>query len=98
MFHVHAPYSTSQGCLNDSRILPVHQDSLRFIDRSEHYKEYDIPALASEEGINIGKAIKDKDALFMENHGKLYHLWHSKFLSVEVFCVSLPNELNLYKT
>ncbi len=68
IFHLHAPYSTAQGCLTAPELLPLHQNSLRFLFRSEYYKEYGVPN-AFEEGLRIGKSLGKKDILFMANHG-----------------------------
>jgi len=71
LFHLHTPYATALGSLAKLELLPIHQDSLRYIHRFAVYKEYGI-AHAMEEGHSIGNAFQgNKDVLFMANHGTM---------------------------
>ena len=67
--HTHSDYATALSCLKDSQILPIHQSSMRFIERVAYYHDYGV-ADVLEEGKNLGKALKDKEILIMGQHGK----------------------------
>ena len=68
--HAHPPYATAQGCLKDPTLLPIHQNSNRFIPRMAYMNDYAIPD-AKKEGENIGKHLGDKECMLMANHGTL---------------------------
>ncbi len=70
MFHTHSLYATALGCLKkDPVLMPMHQNSLRFMTRAATYDDYDIADEHTSEGEVIGAAMKDNDILFMQNHG-----------------------------
>eukprot|EP00095_Tigriopus_kingsejongensis_P003375 maker-scaffold153_size302544-snap-gene-1.11 protein:Tk03375 transcript:maker-scaffold153_size302544-snap-gene-1.11-mRNA-1 annotation:"predicted protein" len=68
LMHIHPPHSTALGCLKDPRILPIHQNSLRFIARTAYHQEYAFPD-AITAGEDIGKNLQEKDVMIMCNHG-----------------------------
>ena len=67
--HTHSDYVTALSCLKDPHILPIHQSSMRFVERVAYYQEYDVPDVI-DEGKKLGEALKDKDILIMGQHGK----------------------------
>ena len=71
--HTHSDYATALSCLQDSHILPIHQSSMRFVDRVAYYQEYDVADII-DEGKNLGKSLKDKDVLIMGQHGKRIYI------------------------
>ncbi|MFL5332641.1 MAG: class II aldolase/adducin family protein [Geminicoccaceae bacterium] len=69
VLHTHMPYATALTSLEDSRVLPIDQNSARFWGRVAHDDSYGGFALASEEGERIASALGDKPILFLKNHG-----------------------------
>ena len=66
--HTHSDYVTALSCLKEPHILPIHQSSMRFIERVSYYQEYDVPDVI-DEGKKLGEALGDKDILIMGQHG-----------------------------
>ena len=69
VLHTHMPYATSLTSLEDSRVLPIDQNSARFWGRIAQDECYGGFAMASEEGQRIAAALGDKSILFLKNHG-----------------------------
>ena len=69
--HTHSDYATALSCLKEPYILPIHQSSMRFVERVAYYQAYDVPDVI-EEGKKLGQGLKDKDILIMGQHGKLF--------------------------
>ncbi|KAK4313341.1 hypothetical protein Pmani_015295 [Petrolisthes manimaculis] len=69
VMHTHQPYATALACLKDPSLLMVHQNSTRFYQRVAYDNYYSGLALAMDEGYRLGKALGDKDVLFMGHHG-----------------------------
>ena len=69
VLHTHMPYATALTSLEDSRLLPIDQNSARFFGRIAHDECYGGFALAEEEGRRIAEALGDKPILFLKNHG-----------------------------
>src|SRR3954464_3586153 len=69
VLHTHMPYATALTSLEDSRVLPIDQNSARFWGRVAHDDGYGGFALASDEGERIASALGDKPILFLKNHG-----------------------------
>jgi ribulose-5-phosphate 4-epimerase/fuculose-1-phosphate aldolase len=69
VLHTHMPYATALTILEDSRVLPIDQNSARFWGRIAHDDGYGGFALASDEGERIASALGDKPILFLKNHG-----------------------------
>jgi len=69
VLHTHMPYATALTSLEDSRVLPIDQNSARFWGRIAHDDGYGGFALASDEGERIASALGDKPILFLKNHG-----------------------------
>ena len=67
--HTHSDYVTALSCLKEPHILPIHQSSMRFIERVFYYQEYGVPDVI-DEGKKLGEALADKDILIMGQHGK----------------------------
>ena len=68
--HTHSDYVTALSCLKDPHILPIHQSSMRFVERVAYYQQYDVPDVI-DEGKKLGEALEDKDILIMGQHGTL---------------------------
>ena len=71
--HTHSDYATALSCLQDSRILPIHQSSMRFVDRVAYYHDYDVADII-DEGKHLGECLKDKDILIMAQHGNRIYI------------------------
>ena len=63
------PHATALTSLDDSRLLPIDQNSARFWGRIAYDDSYGGFALAGEEGERIASALGDKPILFLKNHG-----------------------------
>ena len=69
VLHTHMPYATALTNLQDMRILPLNQSSMRFIGRIAYLDEYGGLVLDSKEGDKIVAALQTCDILMMANHG-----------------------------
>ena len=69
VLHAHPLYATAIATLQGGRLLPCHQNSLRFHDRVAYYDDYGGLVLDDAEGDRIATALSDKSVLFMKNHG-----------------------------
>ena len=69
VLHTHMPYATALTSLEDSRVLPIDQNSARFWGRIAQDECYGGFAMASEEGDRIAAALGDRPILFLKNHG-----------------------------
>lgn len=69
VLHTHMPYATALTCLEDGRLLPVHQNCLRFYGDIAYFDDYGGLAAGSDEGERIAEALGDKRVLFLANHG-----------------------------
>ena len=63
------PYATALTSLEDSRVLPIDQNSARFWGRIAYDDHYGGFALESDEGLRMAEALGDKPILFLKNHG-----------------------------
>ena len=75
--HTHSDYATALGCMVSGLILPIHQNSLRYINRVAYHNDYDVP-FEMQEGESLGKSLKDKDILIMAQHGMLWKYMEPK--------------------
>lgn len=71
VFHVHSPYATALGCLEDFHLQPCHQHAIRYHGRLAYDTEYTGFANSMDEGLRLGKVLGKKDVLLMCNHGAL---------------------------
>jgi ribulose-5-phosphate 4-epimerase/fuculose-1-phosphate aldolase len=69
VLHTHMPYATTLTSLEDSRVLPIDQNSARFYGRVAHDDGYGGFALSDDEGERMARALGDKPILFLKNHG-----------------------------
>jgi ribulose-5-phosphate 4-epimerase/fuculose-1-phosphate aldolase len=69
VLHTHMPYATTLTGLEDSRVLPIDQNSARFYNRIAHDDGYGGFALSDDEGERMARALGDKPILFLKNHG-----------------------------
>jgi ribulose-5-phosphate 4-epimerase/fuculose-1-phosphate aldolase len=69
VLHTHMPYATTVTSLEDSRVLPIHQNSARFWGRIAYDDAYGGLALSSDEGERMASVLGDKSILFLKNHG-----------------------------
>ena len=67
--HIHPPYCTAMAGLKDPTIKPIDQVTARFHNRLAYDLHFGGIATAEEEGERISKAIGDKNAVMMGNHG-----------------------------
>jgi len=71
ILHVHAPYATALSCLADREIKPIDQTSARFYRRIAIDTQYGGMADNAAEGMRLTRALGDKQALMLGNHGVL---------------------------
>lgn len=69
VLHTHMPYATTLTSLEDSRVLPIDQNSARFFGRIAHDDGYGGFATSEEEGERMARALGDRPILFLKNHG-----------------------------
>lgn len=72
VLHTHMPYATALTSIEGGRLLPVSQNSLRFVGVTAYDEDaggYRGLALDDEEGDRMAKALADKRILFLANHG-----------------------------
>jgi len=69
VFHTHMPYATAIACAKGGRLLPVHQNSLRFYDQCAYDNTFSGLALDMDEGVRMAKVMADKRILFLRHHG-----------------------------
>lgn len=69
VLHTHMPYATTLTALREGRVLPVHQNSLRFIDQCAYDDGFNGLAFETDEGDRMARAMGDKPVLFLGNHG-----------------------------
>ena len=68
--HAHGPYGKSLSSL-DMTVEPLTQDACAFYDDIGTYADYRGVVLSSEEGDRIARALGDKKAVILRNHGML---------------------------
>lgn len=69
VLHAHPVHATALAMLREGRLLPCHQNALRFHGRVAYYDDYRGLVLDDAEGDRIAATLADKTALFMKNHG-----------------------------
>jgi ribulose-5-phosphate 4-epimerase/fuculose-1-phosphate aldolase len=69
VLHAHPVYATAIASVEGGRLLPCHQNSLRFHDRVAYYDDYGGLVLGDAEGDRIAAALAGRNVLFMKNHG-----------------------------
>ena len=69
VLHTHMPYATTLTALEAGRLLPLHQNALRFVDQCAYDDHFNGLALETGEGDRMAKAMGDKRVLFLGNHG-----------------------------
>jgi ribulose-5-phosphate 4-epimerase/fuculose-1-phosphate aldolase len=71
IMHLHPRYSTALAGLEDSTILPLDQNTMRFYCRVATDEAYGGMALSDDEGDRLAGLMGDKQVLMMGNHGVL---------------------------
>ncbi len=69
VLHAHPIHATALAMIEGGRLLPCHQNSLRFYDRCAYYDVFGGLVFDDAEGDRIAAALADKTVLFMKNHG-----------------------------
>ncbi|HJS30456.1 MAG TPA: aldolase [Alphaproteobacteria bacterium] len=69
VLHAHPRNATALTMLRGGRLLPCHQNALRFHGRVAYYDEYDGLVLDEAEGDRIADALAGSTVLFMKHHG-----------------------------
>jgi ribulose-5-phosphate 4-epimerase/fuculose-1-phosphate aldolase len=69
IMHLHPIYTTALAGLEDSSMLPIDQNTMRFYDRVATDADFSGMALASEEGDRLAGLLREKPILMMGNHG-----------------------------
>lgn len=68
VLHVHSKYATVIACLQDSTILPINQNTMRFFERVAVDDSYGGMGLG-DEAERLTTTLGDKSVLMMGNHG-----------------------------
>jgi len=69
VLHTHMPYATTLTCLEDGRILPIHQTSVRYLERTAYDDDYEGLAHDTAEGERMASKLGNKSVMFLANHG-----------------------------
>ena len=69
VLHAHPRHATAITMLREGRLLPCHQNALRFHGRVAYYEAYGGLVLDETEGDRIAEALAGNTVLFMKNHG-----------------------------
>ena len=69
VLHTHMPYATALTAIENGRLEPVNQNSLRFYGDVAYDDDYNGIADSPEEGDRMAEALGDKRVLFLANHG-----------------------------
>jgi ribulose-5-phosphate 4-epimerase/fuculose-1-phosphate aldolase len=69
VLHAHPVHATALAMIEGGRLLPCHQNSLRFYDRCAYYDHFGGLVFDDREGDRIAAALADRSVLFMKNHG-----------------------------
>jgi len=69
VMHTHMPYATALTCIEEGRLQPIHQTTIRFMDRTAYYDEFGGLALDAEEGNRIASKMGNNSVLFLAHHG-----------------------------
>lgn len=106
VLHTHMPYATALTCLEDQRLLPLSQTSLKFWNEIAYDPDYNGLALDREEGDRLAVALGSKRIAFLANHGvivvaesiarafeDLYYLERAAELQVKAFQSGRPLKL-----
>lgn len=71
VLHTHMPYATALAAVEEGRLEPVNQNSLRFHGDVAYDDDYNGLAGEVEEGERMVQVLGDKRILFLANHGVL---------------------------
>jgi ribulose-5-phosphate 4-epimerase/fuculose-1-phosphate aldolase len=71
VLHLHPKYTTALAALEDNKMYPVDQNTMRFYGRMAYDDHYAGMALSNDEGDRLAAALGDKSVLMMANHGVL---------------------------
>jgi ribulose-5-phosphate 4-epimerase/fuculose-1-phosphate aldolase len=69
VLHSHMRHATWLGMVEGGRLLPIHQNGLRFYNRVSYDDAYGGLALDADEGRRIAAALGDNNLLVLANHG-----------------------------
>lgn len=69
VLHTHMPYATTLAALAKGELLPVHQNSTRFLGRCAYDRDFGGLALSVEEGDRMARVLGDNTVLFLQHHG-----------------------------
>lgn len=69
VLHTHMPYATALTMVEDGRLEPAHQNSLRFYDDVAYDDSFNGLVFDSDEGDRLAGALGEKRVLFCGNHG-----------------------------
>ncbi|MDH3919423.1 MAG: aldolase, partial [Rhodospirillales bacterium] len=69
VLHTHMPYATALTAVEQGRLEPINQNSLRFYGDVAYDEDYGGLAHDVDEGARIAAAFGDKRVLFLANHG-----------------------------
>lgn len=69
VMHLHPVYTTALAALEDSTMLPIDQNTMRFYGRVATDPDFGGMALANEEGDRLAAMMDKKPILMMGNHG-----------------------------
>ena len=69
VLHTHMPYATALTLLENGRLEMVEQNALRFYDDIAYDDTYNGLVVDAAEGDRLARALGDKRAMFLANHG-----------------------------
>lgn len=69
VLHSHMKHASWLGMCDGGRLLPIHQNGLRYYNRISYDDRYNGLAIVEEEGKRIAGALGDNNILLLANHG-----------------------------
>lgn len=69
ILHTHMKHATVLSCLQDARLLPIDQNTMRFYDKVALDVDFEGLAMTEAEGERLAGVLGDKTILLMGNHG-----------------------------
>ena len=69
VLHTHMPYATAMTLVEDTRLEPISQNALRYIDDVAYDDQYNGLVHDNSEGDRLASVLGDRRVLFLANHG-----------------------------
>lgn len=71
ILHTHMPYATAWSCLEDPEIIPICQNTARFVGNVAYDRDYGGMFVNREEPARVAELLGDKDVMLLGGHGAM---------------------------